>query len=194
MTEMLIPTVIEKSPLGERTYDIYSRLLKERIIFLGTAIDDQVANAIIAQLLFLDSQDKDCDIKLYINSPGGSVSAALAIYDTMRFVRCDVSTICVGTAASAAAILLAAGAPKKRLSLPNSEIMIHQIMGGVEGQATDIDIHTKHILRVKEKINKILAKHTGKKVGQIEKDAERDYFMSAKEAKQYGIIDKIIRS
>jgi len=194
MTEMLIPTVIEKSPLGERAYDIYSRLLKERIIFLGTAIDDQVANAIIAQLLFLDSQDKDCDIKLYINSPGGSVSAALAIYDTMRFVRCDVSTICVGTAASAAAILLAAGAPKKRLSLPNSEIMIHQIMGGVEGQATDIDIHTKHILRVKEKINKILAKHTGKKVGQIEKDAERDYFMSAKEAKQYGIIDKIIRS
>lgn len=194
MTEMLIPTVIEKSPLGERAYDIYSRLLKERIIFLGTAIDDQVANAIIAQLLFLDSQDKDCDIKLYINSPGGSVSAALAIYDTMRFIRCDVSTICVGTAASAAAILLAAGAPKKRLSLPNSEIMIHQIMGGVEGQATDIDIHTKHILRVKEKINKILAKHTGKKVGQIEKDAERDYFMSAKEAKQYGIIDKIIRS
>lgn len=194
MTEMLIPTVIEKSPLGERAYDIYSRLLKERIIFLGTTIDDQVANAIIAQLLFLDSQDKDCDIKLYINSPGGSVSAALAIYDTMRFVRCDVSTICVGTAASAAAILLAAGAPKKRLSLPNSEIMIHQIMGGVEGQATDIDIHTKHILRVKEKINKILAKHTGKKVGQIEKDAERDYFMSAKEAKQYGIIDKIIRS
>lgn len=194
MTEMLIPTVIEKSPLGERAYDIYSRLLKERIIFLGTAIDDQVANAIIAQLLFLDSQDKDCDIKLYINSPGGSVSAALAIYDTMRFVRCDVSTICVGTAASAAAILLAAGAPKKRLSLPNSEIMIHQIMGGVEGQATDIDIHTKHILRVKEKINKILAKHTGKKVGQIEKDAERDYFMSAKEAKQYGIVDKIIRS
>ena len=189
MTEMLIPTVIEKSPLGERAYDIYSRLLKERIIFLGTAIDDQVANAIIAQLLFLDSQDKDCDIKLYINSPGGSVSAALAIYDTMRFVRCDVSTICVGTAASAAAILLAAGAPKKRLSLPNSEIMIHQIMGGVEGQATDIDIHTKHILRVKEKINKILAKHTGKKVGQIEKDAERDYFMSAKEAKQYGIIE-----
>ncbi|HHX58902.1 MAG TPA: ATP-dependent Clp protease proteolytic subunit [Candidatus Moranbacteria bacterium] len=191
---MLIPTVIEKSPSGERAYDIYSRLLKERIIFLGTAINDQVANAIIAQLLFLDSQDQDSDIKLYINSPGGSVSAALAIYDTMQFVRCDVSTICIGTAASAAVILLAAGAKKKRFSLPNSEVMIHQVMGGVEGQATDIDIHARHILKVKEKINKILAKHTGKKNSEIEKDAERDYFMSAEEARRYGIIDKIIRS
>ncbi len=189
---MLIPTVIEKSQFGERAYDIYSRLLKERIVFLGTPIDDQVANAIIAQLLFLDSQDNEADVKLYINSPGGSVSAALAIYDTMNFIKSNVSTICVGSAASAAAILLCAGEKGKRFSLPNSEVMIHQVMGGVEGQATDIDIHAKHILRIKEKLNKILAKHTGQKVADIERDAERDYFMSAEEAKKYGIIDKII--
>lgn len=189
---MLIPTVIEKSQFGERAYDIYSRLLKERIIFLGTPIDDQVANAIIAQLLFLDSQDNDSDVKLYINSPGGSVSAALAIYDTMNFIKSDVSTICVGSAASAAAILLCAGKKSKRFSLPNSEVMIHQVMGGVEGQATDIDIHARHILKIKDKLNKILAKHTGQKVADIQRDAERDYFMSAEEAKKYGIIDKII--
>lgn len=190
---MLIPTVIEKSQFGERAYDIYSRLLKERIIFLGTPIDDQVANAIIAQLLFLDSQDSEADVKLYVNSPGGSVSAALAIYDTMNFIKSNVSTICVGSAASAAAILLCAGEKGKRFSLPNSEVMIHQVMGGVEGQATDIDIHAKHILKIKEKLNKILAKHTGKKVSDIEIDADRDYFMSAEEAKKYGIIDKIIK-
>jgi len=190
---MLIPTVIEKSQFGERAYDIYSRLLKERIIFLGTGIDNQVANSIIAQLLFLDSQNQHDDIKLYINSPGGSVSAALAIYDTMNFVKSDVSTLCVGLAASAATILLAAGAKGKRYSLPNSEIMIHQVMGGAEGQATDIDIHAKHILKVKEKLNKILAKHTGQKVSKIEKDSDRDYFMSPLEAKNYGIVDKIIK-
>lgn len=190
---MLIPTVIEKSQFGERAYDIYSRLLKERIIFLGTPIDDQVANAIIAQLLFLDSQDSDSDVKLYINSPGGSVSAALAIYDTMNFIKSDVSTICVGSAASAAAVLLCAGKKGKRFSLPNSEVMIHQVMGGVEGQATDIDIHAKHILKIKDKLNKILAKHTGQKVVDVARDAERDYFMSAEEAKKYGIVDKIIK-
>lgn len=190
---MLIPTVIEKSQFGERAYDIYSRLLRERIIFLGTPIDDQVANAIIAQLLFLDSQDSDSDVKLYINSPGGSVSAALAIYDTMNFIKSDVSTICVGSAASAAAVLLCAGKKDKRFSLPNSEVMIHQVMGGVEGQATDIDIHAKHILKIKDKLNKILAKHTGQKVVDVARDAERDYFMSAEEAKKYGIVDKIIK-
>lgn len=191
---MLIPTVIEKSQFGERAYDIYSRLLKERIIFLGTPIDDQVANAVIAQLLFLDSQDKEGDVKLYINSPGGSVTAALAIYDTMQFIKSDVSTICVGLAASAAAILLAAGKKGKRLVLPNSEIMIHQVMGGVEGQATDIDIHARHILKVKEKLNRIMAKHTGNPVAKVEKDAERDYFMSAEEAKKYGLVDKIVKA
>lgn len=190
---MLIPTVIEKSQYGERAYDIYSRLLKERIIFIGTPIDDQVANAVIAQLLFLDSQDGETDAKLYINSPGGNVTSALAIYDTMQFIKCDVSTICVGMAASASALLLSAGKKGKRFSLPNSEVMIHQVMGGVEGQATDIDIHAKHILKVKEKLNKILAKHSGKKISQVEKDAERDYFMSAEEAKKYGIVDKIIK-
>ncbi len=189
---MLIPTVIEKTQFGERAYDIYSRLLKERIIFLGTAIDDNVANAVIAQLLFLDAQGDD-DIKLYINSPGGSVSAALAIYDTMNFIKSDVSTICVGKAASAAAVLLASGAKGKRFSLPNSEIMIHQVMGGVEGQATDIDIHAKHILKVKEKLNKIIAKHSGQKVNKVAQDAERDYFMTAEEAKKYGLVDKIVK-
>lgn len=189
---MLIPTVIEKSQFGERAYDIYSRLLKNRIIFLGTPINDQVANVVIAQLLFLDSQDQETDVRLYINSPGGSVTSALAIYDTMQFVKCDVSTVCVGLAASAGALILAAGEKGKRFGLPNSEVMIHQVMGGVEGQATDIDIHAKHILKTKDRLNKILAKHTGKKLSQIEKDVERDYFMSAAEAKQYGLIDKII--
>jgi len=189
---MLIPTVIEKSQFGERAYDIYSRLLKERIIFLGFPINDQVANAVIAQLLFLESQDEKADVKLYINSPGGSVTSALAIYDTIQYIKCDVSTICIGIAASAAAILLAAGKKGKRFALPNSEVMIHQVMGGVEGQATDIDIHAKHILKVKERLNKILAKHTGMKLSQIEKDAERDYFMTAEESKKYGLIDKII--
>lgn len=188
----LIPTVIEKTQFGERIYDIYSRLLKERIIFLGFPINDQVANSVIAQLLFLDSQGNKEDIKLYINSPGGSVTAALAIYDTMNHVKSDVSTICVGVAASAAAILLAAGKKGKRMVLPNGEIMIHQVMGGVEGQATDIDIHAKHILRTKEKLNTILAKHTGQKIKKIETDSERDYFMSAKEAKEYGIIDEVL--
>ena len=190
---MLIPTVVEKSQFGERAYDIYSRLLKERIIFLGTPIDDQVSNAVVAQLLFLDSQNDKDDIKLYINSPGGSVSAALAIYDTMNFIKSDVSTLCVGIAASAAAILLSAGEKGKRFSLPNSEIMIHQVMGGAQGQATDIDIHAKHILRIKEKLNKILAKHTGQKISKVVSDSDRDYFMSAQEALKYGIVDKIIK-
>lgn len=190
---MLIPTVIEKSQFGERAYDIYSRLLKDRIIFLGSPIDDFSANAIIAQLLFLESQDSKSEIKLFINSPGGSVTAALAIYDTMQFIEAPVSTICVGLAASAAAILLAAGEKGKRLALPNSEIMIHQVMGGVEGQATDINIHTKHILEIKAKLNKILAEHTGQKVEVVERDAERDFFMSAEQAKKYGLVDKIVK-
>lgn len=189
---MLIPTVIEKSQYGERAYDIYSRLLKERIIFLGLPIDDQVANAVIAQLLFLDSQDNKADVKLYINSPGGSVSAALAIYDTMQYIKADVSTICVGLAASAAALLLTSGKKGKRFVLPNSEVMIHQVMGGVEGQATDIDIHARHILKIKDRLNKILAKHTGQKLPKVERDTERDYFMSAEEATEYGLVDRII--
>jgi ATP-dependent Clp protease protease subunit len=189
---MLIPTVIEKSSYGERAYDIYSRLLKERIIFLGTGINDQVANAVVAQLLFLDSQDNKSDVKLYINSPGGSVTSALAIYDTMNHIKADVSTICIGMAASAAALLLAAGQNGKRFALPNSEIMIHQVMGGAEGQATDIDIHARHILKIKDRLNRILAKHTGQKLAKVERDAERDYFMSSEEAKEYGIIDRII--
>lgn len=188
----LIPTVIEKSSQGERAYDIYSRLLKDRIVFLGEAINDYTANIIIAQLLFLDAEDKTKDIKFYINSPGGSVVSGLAIYDTMQYVKCDVSTICVGMAASMASILLAAGAPGKRLSLPNSEVMIHQVMGGFEGQASDIKIHAEHIIKIKDKMNRILAKHTGQKISEVEKDSDRDYFMSAEEAKKYGIIDKII--
>lgn len=190
---MLIPTVIEKDKFGERAYDIYSRLLKERIIFLGSGINDQVANAIIAQLLFLEAQSSEEEIKLYINSGGGSVSAALAIYDTMQLVKPKVSTICVGLAASAAAILLAAGAKGRRFSLPNSEVMIHQVMGQVGGQATDIDIHAKHILATKDKLNKILVKHTGQPLKKIKEDMERDYFMSAEESQKYGIIDKVIK-
>lgn len=184
--------VVEKSTQGERAYDIYSRLLKDRIIFLGEPINDHVANIIIAQFLFLDADNKDKDIKFYINTPGGSVTAGLAIYDTMQYVKSDVSTICVGMAASMGATLLAAGAKGKRFSLPNSEIMIHQVMGGFEGQATDIKIRSEHILRIKDKLNLILSKHTGKSVKDVEKDTDRDNFMSAEEAKKYGIIDKII--
>lgn len=189
----LIPTVIEKEGQIERAYDIYSRLLKDRIIFLGEAIDDHVANIVIAQFLFLDAENKDKDIKFYINSPGGSVSAGLAIYDTMQYIKSDVSTICVGLAASMASVLLAAGAPGKRLALPNSEIMIHQVMGGAEGQASDIKIRAEHILKTKTKMNKILALHTKQKESTIEKDSDRDNFMSAEEALKYGLIDKIIK-
>ncbi|MBI4132949.1 MAG: ATP-dependent Clp endopeptidase proteolytic subunit ClpP [Candidatus Sungbacteria bacterium] len=188
----LIPTVIEKSHVGERAYDIYSRLLKERIIFLGSPIDDDVANTVIAQLLFLDSQSQEKDIKIYINSPGGSVTAGLAIYDTMQYVKSDVSTISVGIAASMAATLLASGAKDKRFALPNSEIMLHQVMGGAEGQASDIKIRAEHILKLHARLNQILAKHTGKDIAQIEKDTDRDFFMTAEEAKEYGLIDKII--
>ncbi|MDA3802725.1 MAG: ATP-dependent Clp protease proteolytic subunit [Patescibacteria group bacterium] len=188
----LIPTVIEKEGQTERAYDIYSRLLKDRIIFLGEAIDDHVANIIIAQLLFLDAENKDQDIKFYINSPGGSVNAGLAIYDTMNYINANVSTICVGMAASMASILLAAGKKGKRFILPNSEVMIHQVMGGTEGQASDIKIHAEHILKTKEKLNKILAKHTGKNFSDVEKDSDRDNFMTADKAKSYGLVDKII--
>ncbi len=190
---MLIPTVIEKQGNVERAYDIYSRLLKDRIIFLGDPINDTVANIIIAQLLFLDAESKDKDIKFYINSPGGSVSSGLAIYDTMQYIKSDVATICVGTAASMGAVLLAAGARGKRYSLPSSEIMIHQVMGGVEGQASDVKIRADHILRTKDKLNKILVKHTKQKLAKIEKDSDRDYFMNAEDGKKYGIIDKIIK-
>lgn len=188
----LIPTVIEKDGHVERAYDIYSRLLKDRIIFLGEPVTDHVANIIIAQFLFLAAENREKDIKFYINSPGGSVSAGMAIYDTMQYVGCDVSTICVGMAASMAATLLAAGTKGKRFALPNSEVMIHQVMGGTEGQASDIRIHAEHILKTKSKLNKILAKHTGQKEATIEKDTDRDNYLSAEEAKKYGIIDKII--
>lgn len=191
-SQYLIPTVIEKTSYGERAYDIYSRLLKDRIIFLGDAVDDGVANIIIAQLLFLESQDKEKDITLYINSPGGSVTAGMAIYDTMQYLKPDVSTVCIGMAASMAAVLLAAGAKKKRFVLPNSEVMIHQIMGGAEGQATDIKIRAERILKMKQRLNEILAQHTGQKVDKVEKDTDRDYFMTPKEAVAYGIADKII--
>ena len=192
--QYLIPTVIEKSQFGERAYDIYSRLLKDRIIFLSGQIADGMANAIIAQLLFLESEDEKKDIKLYINSPGGSVPATLAIYDTMQYMKPDVSTICVGMAASGAALLLTAGAKGKRFALPNSEVLIHQVMaGGIEGQATEIEISARHILRLKERLNQILAKHTGKPVAQIEKDTDRDNYMDVEEAKKYGLIDEIIK-
>ncbi|MDO8558171.1 MAG: ATP-dependent Clp protease proteolytic subunit [bacterium] len=188
----LIPMVIEKSPTGERAYDIYSRLLKDRIIFLGSPVHDVVANSIIAQLLFLDNQDGKKDIKLYINSPGGSVTSALAIYDTMQYVKAPVSTICIGLAASAAAILLAAGADGKRYALPNAEVLIHQVMGGAEGQATEIEISARHILKVRERLNAILAMHTGQKIEKINQDTDRDFFMTAQEAKVYGIVDKVL--
>lgn len=190
----LIPTVIEKTTHGERAYDIYSRLLKDRIIFLGSGIDDGVANAIIAQLLFLESQDKERDIKLYINSPGGSVTAGLAIYDTMQHIAPDVSTICVGMAASMGAVLLSAGAAGKRFALPNSEIMIHQVLGsGISGQATDIKIHADRILQMKDSLNTILAKHTGQPFKRVAEDTERDRFMTAAAAQSYGLVDKVIQ-
>ena len=188
----LIPTVLEKSQFGERAYDIYSRLLKENIIFLGGAIDDDTANLIIAQFLFLQSEDPKKDISLYINSPGGSVSAALAILDTMNYIKNDVSTVCVGLAASAGALLLSAGKKGKRYSLPNSEIMIHQPLGGAQGQAADIEITAKQILKIRSKLNKILAENTGQSVSKIEKDVDRDYYMSAEEAKKYGLIDRVL--
>ena len=188
---VLIPTVIEKSQFGERAYDIYSRLLKERIIFLGGPIEDYTANLIIAQLLFLESEDPKKDINLYVNSPGGSVTAALAILDTINYIKPDVATVCVGIAASAAAVILSAGAKGKRYALPNAEVMIHQPWGGAQGQATDIEITAKQILKTRDKLNKILSKNTGKPLSQIEKDVDRDYFMSADEAKKYGIIDEI---
>lgn len=189
----LIPMVIDKTPMGERAYDIYSRLLKERIIFLGEPIDDAVANTLIAQLLFLDAENSKEEIKIYINSPGGSVTSAMAMYDTIQHVKSDVATICVGQAASAAAVLLSAGAKGKRFALPNARIMIHQVMGGVEGQQTDVEIQAREMLRMKNQINEIMAKHTGQPLKKIEQDTDRDYFMTPEEAKKYGIIDKIIQ-
>lgn len=188
----LVPTVIEKTSYGERAYDIYSRLLKERIIFLGNPINDVVANTIIAQLLFLESEDKTKDIKIYINSPGGSVSAGLAIYDTMQYIKPDVATICVGLAGSMGAVLLASGAKGKRFSLPNSEILLHQVMGGAEGQAVDIKIRAEQIIKIRDRINSLLAKHTKQSLDKIGKDTDRDFFMTAEQAKKYGIVDKII--
>lgn len=189
----LIPTVIEKSQYGERAYDIYSRLLKDRIIFLGGPITDAVANTVIAQLLFLENQNPKKDIIIYINSPGGTVTGTMAMYDTMQFVKCDVSTVCVGIAASGAALILAGGAKGKRFSLPNSEVMIHQVMGEAGGQAVEIEISAKHIIKIKDKLNQILAKHTGQPLKKVEKDTDRDFYMSAEEAKEYGIVDEIIK-
>ena len=189
---MLIPMVIEQTGRGERAYDIYSRLLKDNIIFLGTPIDDNVANLVIAQLLFLEAENPDKDVYIYINSPGGSVSAGLAIYDTMQFIKPDVTTICIGQAASMAAVLLSGGTKGKRFALPNSRILIHQPMGGMQGQASDIEIHANEIIRIKKLLNEILSKHTGQPIEKIEKDTDRDYIMSAQEAVDYGIIDKII--
>ncbi|PYR83394.1 MAG: ATP-dependent Clp endopeptidase proteolytic subunit ClpP [Acidobacteria bacterium] len=189
----LIPMVVEQTNRGERAYDIYSRLLKDSIIFIGTPIDDNVANLVTAQLLFLEAEDPERDISLYINSPGGSITAGLAVYDTIQFIRNDVTTICVGQAASMAAVLLAAGSPKKRFALPHSRVLIHQPwMGGIQGQATDIDIHAKEILRIRMILNKILASHTGQLLEKIEKDVERDYIMTAEQSKEYGIIDEVI--
>jgi len=190
---MLIPMVIEQSNRGERAYDIYSRLLKDRIVFLGTAIDDDVANLVIAQLLFLEAEDPERDISLYINSPGGIVTAGLAIYDTMQYIKCDISTICIGEASSMGAILLAAGKPGKRFSLPHSRIMIHQPSGGTQGQAKDIKIQAEEMLRTKAMLDNILVKHTGQPIEKIETDTDRDFFMSAEEAKKYGIVDEIIQ-
>jgi len=190
----LVPMVVEQSPRGERAFDIYSRLLKERIIFLGSQVNDDVASLIIAQLLFLEADDPDKDITFYINSPGGVVTAGMAIYDTMQYIQCDVATLCMGQAASMGALLLAAGADGKRFALPNSRIMIHQPMGGFQGQATDIDIHAKEILRMRKDLNGILSRHTGKTLKKVEADTERDNFMSAEEARKYGIIDKVLTS
>ena len=190
---MLIPVVVEQSARGERAYDIYSRLLKDRIIFLGDAIHDDMANTIIAQLLFLESEDPDKEVSVYINSPGGSVTAGLAIYDTMQYIKPDVATICMGQCASMGALLLAAGAKGKRYALPHSRVMIHQPMGGVQGQATDIDIQAKEILKIKETVHQILVEHTGQSIKKIRQDTERDFFMSGEEALKYGIVDKIIK-
>ncbi len=190
----LIPIVVEQSARGERAWDIFSRLLKDHIIFLGSAIDDQVSNVVIAQLLFLEAEDPDRDISLYVNSPGGLVTAGLAIYDTMQFVRPDVATICVGQAASMGAVLLAAGSTGKRSALPNARIMIHQPLGGAQGQATDIEIHAREILRLKDRLNEILQRHTGQDIERIRQDTERDKFMSAEEAREYGLIDQVIES
>ena len=190
----LIPMVIDQSSRGERAYDIYSRLLKDRIIFLGTAMNDEVANLLIAQLLFLESEDPDKDINFYINSPGGIVTAGLAVYDTMQYIKPDIATVCIGQAASMGALLLTAGARGKRYSLPNSRILIHQPMGGFQGQASDIEIQAREILRMKETLNLILVNHTGKNLEQISKDTDRDYFMSGEEAKEYGIVDHVIKS
>ncbi len=191
-TSILIPTVIEKSNLGERAYDIYSRLLKDRIIFLGSAINDQVANSTIAQLLFLENENPKKDINMYIQSPGGHVTAGLAIYDTMQYIKPDVVPVCIGMAASMGAILLTGGAKGKRFALPNAEIMIHQPLGGIEGQASDIAIHAEHIVQMKARLNRIIAKHTGQPMKQVEKDTDRDNFLTAEEALKYGLIDKII--
>ncbi len=188
----LIPIVVEQTSRGERAYDIYSRLLKDRIIFIGTPIDDYVANLVIAQLLFLEAEDPDKDIHIYLNSPGGLVTAGLAIYDTMQYIKPKISTLCMGQAASMAAVLLAAGEPGKRFALPHSRILIHQLMGGVQGQATDIAIHSKEILRMKDEINQILAYHTKQPLEKIEKDSERDFFMNGQQAKEYGLIDEVI--
>jgi ATP-dependent Clp protease protease subunit len=190
----IIPMVIDQTSRGERAYDIYSRLLKDRIIFLGTPINDEVANLLIAQLLFLESEDPDKDINFYINSPGGVVTAGLAVYDTMQYIKPDITTLCIGQAASMAALLLAAGAENKRYALPSSRIMIHQPMGGFQGQASDIEIQAREILRMKETLNMILKRHTGKDLAQISKDTDRDYFMSGQEAKDYGIVDHVIRN
>ena len=190
----LIPTVIEKSQYGERAYDIYSRLLKERIVFLVGPITDAVANSIIAQLLFLASKDSNKDIQLYVNTPGGSVTAGLAIYDTMQYVKCPISTVCVGLAASMGATLLAAGQKGKRFALPNSQILLHQVAGGITGEAVEIEITAKQIIKIKEKLNKILAKHTGQSLEKVEKDTDRDFYLDAAEAKEYGIIDEVIKT
>ncbi len=188
----LVPTVLEKSQFGERAFDIYSRLLKERIIFLAGVIDEHMANLVVAQLLFLEHEDPKQDITLYINSPGGQVTAGMAMYDTMQFIKPDVATLCFGIAASMGAVLLAGGAPGKRMALPNAEVMIHQVMGGAEGQASDIEISARHILKTKDKLNHILSHHTGQGLKKVEKDTDRDYYMSAEEAKEYGLIDNII--
>ena len=190
----LIPIVVEQTPRGERSYDIYSRLLKDRIIFLGTEIDDATANTIIAQLLFLEATDPDKDIYIYINSPGGSVSSTIAIYDTIQYIRSDVSTICIGMAASGAALILSSGAKGKRFALPNSRIMVHQPLGGAQGQVTDIEIQTRELKRIKDTINKILTLHTGQKFEKVEKDTDRDFYMTAYESKEYGLVDEVIKS
>jgi ATP-dependent Clp protease, protease subunit len=192
--QVLVPMVVEQTGRGERGYDIYSRLLKDRIVFIGTPIDDNVANVIIAQLLYLQSEDAAKDINVYINSPGGSVTAGLAIYDTIQFVKCDVTTYCVGQAASMGAVLLAAGTKGKRFALPNARIMIHQPWGGVQGQASDISIQAKEILRMRDRLNEILAMHTGKPIESIAKDTDRDFFMSAAEARDYGLVDDVVKS